>query len=344
MLRDLTSDRSLEEPSTNAAGQEHRALYAIPAVPYLRLRCTLCAQEEALLPSFKGSMLRGAFGRALRRSVCVMGPQQPCAACGLRAACHYTRLFETFIEGEPPPFLKGQTAAPRPFVFEAEDERRHFAPGDPLRFDLLLFGSAVGLQTLAAVAVTRMAEHGLGERRRRFTAEEISFQDASGGFRPLFSAGRPSLEGPAPPLLPPRNGLPEGEIVLCFRTPARLKAGGHLLRTLGFRGLVFRMLARTLELAHFFGRETIDWEIQPFLRQAEGVRVVEQDLAWRDLKRYSARQGTEMSMGGFVGSLRLAGDLAPFATLLRTAEIVHIGKGTTFGLGRVEITGCGGEN
>jgi len=44
--------------------------YQIPAILHLRRRCTLRAEEEALLPSFKGSMLRGAFGRALRRSLC----------------------------------------------------------------------------------------------------------------------------------------------------------------------------------------------------------------------------------------------------------------------------------
>jgi hypothetical protein len=308
--------------------------YQIPAIPYLRLRCTLRAEEAALLPSFKGSMLRGAFGRALRSSLCVMPRGQECETCGLRGACLYTRLFETFIDGEPPPFLKGHITAPRPFVLEAEEERRQFEPGDRLRFDLLLFGSAVELQALAAVAVARMAEHGLGERRRRFALEEIAFLDAAGEFRRIESPGRPL----ALPLLPSRNGLPDDEITLRFRTPARLKAGGHLLQSLGFRALVFRMLARALELTHFFGdRAAIDWQFQPLLRQADGVRIVEQDLSWRDFKRYSARQGTEMSMGGFVGSMRLAGDLAPFAPLLRTAEIVHVGKGTTFGLGRVEV-------
>lgn len=307
--------------------------YAIPTLPYLRLRCTLRAEEEALLPSFKGSMLRGAFGRALRKAACAMGPRQDCETCGLRGACLYTRLFETFIDGEPPPFLKGQTAAPRPFVLEAEDERRQFVPGDRLRFDLLLLGSAVGLQTLAALAVERLAAAGLGERRKRFAVQEIAYQDAAGRFRPL---GR-SL---APSLLPPRNGLPNEAFTLHFRTPARFKVGGQLVRSLDFRALVFRMLARLLELAHFFGdRAAVDWNFGPLLRHAGGVRIVEQRLGWQDFKRYSARQQTEMTLGGFIGSLRLEGDLAPFAPLLRTAEIVHVGKGTTFGLGRVEVEG-----
>jgi CRISPR-associated endoribonuclease Cas6 len=316
---------------------EAAAPYHLPALPYLRLRCTLRAEEEALLPSFKGSMLRGAFGRALRSGLCMMGVGQTCETCGLRSACLYTRLFETFIEGEAPPFLKGEITAPRPFVLEAEEERRHFAPGDRLGFDLLLFGSAVELQALAAVAVARMAERGLGERRRRFVLEEIAFLDAAGEFHPLVSPGRPL----APPLLPPTNGLPDDEITLRFRTPARFKADGHLVQSLGFRALVFRILARTLELTHFFGdRAAIDWQFQSLLRQADRVRIVEQDLSWRDFRRYSARQKTEMTLGGFVGTMRLAGDLAPFAPLLRTAEIIHVGKGTTFGLGRVEVEPC----
>lgn len=314
------------------------APYPIPEIPYLRLRCVLRAEEEALLPSFKGSMLRGAFGHALRRACCAMGPGQPCESCGLRKVCLYTHLFETFIESEPPPFLRGQFAAPRPFVFEAPDETRHFSPGDRLRFDLLLFGSAVELQALAGIAVARMAERGLGERKRRFTAECISAIAPDAEPRSLYSADRPRWDGQAAPVLPPKNGLPTSALTLHFRTPLRLKAGDHLLQSFSFRGLVFRTLARVLSLAHFFGdRSVIDWDFQPYLRLADRVQVTGQSLAWRDLKRYSARQGTEMSMGGLVGTLDLAGDLAPFAHLLRTAEIVHIGKGATFGLGQIEV-------
>jgi CRISPR/Cas system endoribonuclease Cas6 (RAMP superfamily) len=44
-----------------------------------------------------------------------------------------------------------------------------------------------------------------------------------------------------------------------------------------------------------------------------------------------------MNFGGLLGHVELEGDLAPLAALLRTAEIVHVGKGATFGLGKVEI-------
>ncbi len=44
-----------------------------------------------------------------------------------------------------------------------------------------------------------------------------------------------------------------------------------------------------------------------------------------------------MVLGGLVGSLTLEGDLAPFGPLLRTGEILHVGKGATFGLGRLAV-------
>jgi hypothetical protein len=50
-----------------------------------------------------------------------------------------------------------------------------------------------------------------------------------------------------------------------------------------------------------------------------------------------------MKLGGVVGTLTLEGDLAPFASLLRAAEVLHAGKGATFGLGKVKVEVDGGN-
>ena len=38
-----------------------------------------------------------------------------------------------------------------------------------------------------------------------------------------------------------------------------------------------------------------------------------------------------------MGEVMLEGDLEPFAALLRIAEVIHVGKGTTFGLGKMAV-------
>src|SRR3954471_6392565 len=111
--------------------------YVLPTIPYLRLRVTMRAAEPAVLPDYHGSMLRGAFGHALRRTVCVMGPAQACASCQLRRAGVYTRIFETCVEDAPPPFLRGIDQAVRPYVFEPRGGGERLPPGGSLEFDLL---------------------------------------------------------------------------------------------------------------------------------------------------------------------------------------------------------------
>ncbi len=70
---------------------------------------------------------------------------------------------------------------------------------------------------------------------------------------------------------------------------------------------------------------------------ASQVKVTASGLRWQELQRYSNRQQRTIDLDGFVGTLEIEGDLAPFGPLLRTAEVLHLGKETTFGLGRLKV-------
>ncbi len=331
-------------------------LYRLPTLPYLRLRFELSARQSAFLPSYKGSLLRGAFGHALRRTVCVMGPQQPCESCMLRRQCVYPRLFETFIEGDAPRFLRGLDTAPRPYVFEPFDTTQNFQPGNPLQFDLILLGQAIELHPYAIFAVSQMAEQGLGDRRFPFRLERVHWHTSDGTSKSSHSQLQPEsdknenewrllyegaskrlLESPSPSLLSREVGRQIHQLTLSFLTPTRLKFKNDLTIDFTLRMLVFKMLRRVLELAHFHVPDAaLDWEFHPVLVAADGINIASRDLRWVDWERRSNRQQTKMSMGGFVGAMQLEGDLSPFLHLLRLCEVVHVGKGAVFGNGKIE--------
>ena len=73
------------------------------------------------------------------------------------------------------------------------------------------------------------------------------------------------------------------------------------------------------------------------VKRAEDVQTVKNELQWHDWRRYSFRQDQEMYLGGMAGSITYSGALGEYIPLIELCSKLHIGKQTTFGLGRFEI-------
>lgn len=286
---------------------------------YERLQFRLVAEATAQLPSFHGSMLRGAFGWALRGAACVYEASRPCAPCDLRRLCCYSRLFEPPPTAVTGPFLRGRKQGIRPYVVEPRSQTTHFLLGDPLEFDLLLFGRAVALAPVVGLVVQRLAAGGLGAGRYPFRLVAVE------------------TAGPAPLPAAPLAALGE-RARIHFVTPARIFDGGRQVdpSAHGLRALALAITKRALELGHAHG-EGAEVAIRPWLERTDAVRIERSTLRFENLDRYSNRQGRTVPIGGLVGSLDLAGDLGPLSPLLAAAEVLHVGKGTTYGLGQVRV-------
>ncbi|MHA1796683.1 MAG: CRISPR system precrRNA processing endoribonuclease RAMP protein Cas6, partial [Promethearchaeota archaeon] len=81
----------------------------------------------------------------------------------------------------------------------------------------------------------------------------------------------------------------------------------------------------------------VSWEFRDLLDAADTIKTTQKNLHWKDQSRYSNRQKRKMKMGGFVGEIELEGEFGLIGDLVKYSEVLHVGKGTTFGLGKVEI-------
>ena len=97
---------------------------------------------------------------------------------------------------------------------------------------------------------------------------------------------------------------------------------------------------RRLSLLSYFhcGDDPADWDFKGIIEQAKGVTVKTRNLKWYDWERYSARQDTKLKMGGFIGEISFEGDIGPFMPLIKAGEVLHVGKGTGFGLGKYKLS------
>lgn len=310
---------------------------------YGRYSFSLLFQDDAVLPEYKGSTFRGAFGQALKKVACAL-KLQDCAHCLLNQRCVYYLVFEQSSPGISGDDRKRIAAPPHPYVIELpEDFKTRFPAGELFGFSLLLFGKANDYLPYFIYAFAEMGKSGIGRKttggRAAFLLDEVAARDEivysrlTGKLRPGPFICDLTLPGQA-------DGLDNAvsKIRLTLQTPLRLKFENHLHAALPFHVLIRAMLRRISSLLQYHGNGEPALDYRGLVARAEAIRVEESSLRWFDWKRFSNRQDQAMLLGGLVGSVTYIGDITEYMPLIRFCEKVHLGKQTSFGLGKIELT------
>lgn len=306
---------------------------SFPAIRYLDLAMTCRMTSPGRLSAYKGSMLRGALGASLRKWLC-MSRKSDCDACLLRGNCIFVRLFK-------PVQTEGKPLTP-PFCIEPDlDSRQDYPEGERFNFNLKLFAYAVEHLPFFVQGFAAAGQKGLGSNLQpgQFVIEEITCASAAGQWV-IFRQAEDRLQIPEPRIWRPQS-LPSDltRVELCLATPLRHKADSHFSSTLSFRELFQLILRRFKALALLEGDI---WSLPParfseLAHAADQIRIESGQLNWQDWTRYSSRQSTFMKLGGLTGAISYAGDLRPFADLLSFAAFAHVGKQSSFGLGKINL-------
>ncbi|MBF8276366.1 MAG: hypothetical protein HW390_1439 [Candidatus Brocadiaceae bacterium] len=129
----------------------------------------------------------------------------------------------------------------------------------------------------------------------------------------------------------------KNKITISLRTPLRIRFDGQITDSLEFHVLLRNLLRRISSLSYFHCGKKLDMDFRGLIENARAVKQTASDIHWYDWSRYSTRQEEWMSLGGILGNVSYGGDLSEFMTLLRLGEYIHVGKGTSFGLGKYEV-------
>ncbi|MDP2604166.1 MAG: CRISPR system precrRNA processing endoribonuclease RAMP protein Cas6 [Deltaproteobacteria bacterium] len=319
----------------------------------------LRATTELLLPPYKGSTLRGAFGTVFKETVCVV-EHRDCDRCILKLKCAYPYIFDTPVP-EDSARMRRYERAPHPFVIDPPLETQQlYKPNESLDFGLTLIGKAFDYLPYFIYAFERMGkERGIGKGRRfgsgRFAVERVDWVDGDGTEKPVYDGERKVLSNSFRPLtirdLPEtrssdefgidsersRTGHNSKLITVHYLTPTRITFDHQLHTYPEFHVVIRNLLRRLSNLAYFHCGEELKLDFKGLIEAAKQVETKDGQVQWRDWERYSARQDVKMKMGGFVGGVEYSGEISGFIPLLKLGEKVHVGKATGFGLGRYAL-------
>lgn len=299
-------------------------------------RLTIQATSRIHFNQYSGSAWRGLFGHSLKRLTCVTHARD-CRGCMLYASCVYAYIFET-----PPPdnsvYMRRATAAPHPFVLSPDPQLRTLESGESTHFNLTVAGQANRYLPYLIHALDQAGERGLGPNngQYRLRAIEQAQYPGSDTWHAIWQEGNLTPLPPADVHVPP---LPQ-HLVLNFESPLRLNYQGRKLSpdAFIFRGLIANLLRRYSMISYFHNHRSIELDFKQLVAQAGQVHHRAADLRWHDWARYSSRQRKRIKMGGVVGQVEYLGsDIETFWPLLWIGQWLHLGKGTSMGLGRYRI-------
>lgn len=307
---------------------------------YAKYKFSCRLEDDTILPSFKGSILRGIFGKALRDVACTL-KHQACDTCLLNSVCLYATVFESF--GKTRISNTTRNILPPPFVLEPPFTANGvFKAGDAFSFNLMLFGEVNEKLPYFIYAFHRMGENGIGRvvegKRSRFFLDSVSHNKEQ-----IYLNGNPKVRVPSniddlKLNMPAKyiSGSP-GRLKICFDSPLRIKFQNHLTDELPFHVLVRSMLRRVSSLLETYDNGEPDINYKGIVQKATEVKTIQSNLVWLDARRYSSRQKRAMQLGGVSGEILYEGGINPFLPLIRFCEKVHVGKQTTFGLGKIRM-------
>lgn len=298
--------------------------------------------NDAALPVYKGSTFRGVFGRALKSVVCALKHRE-CSDCLLAGRCLYAVVFEPQLD--PGNGRKRIQSPPHPYVIEPPDEAKtSYTAGDHFDFTLLLFGETNTNLPYFVYAIEHMGSRGIGRRVDGKAGTYVLDSVRSDGQCIYSRAARNMSQGDFVRTIAPeelvRSDLSVDDTTklgVRIVTPLRLKYQNHLEPDIPFHVLMRAVLRRVSTLFERYEGSEPALDYRGLVRRAMDIGTVSSTIQWYDWRRYSNRQEQAMFLGGMTGEVVYEGGLTEFIPLLRLCEQIHLGKQTTFGLGRIAL-------
>lgn len=335
--------------------------YLLPPMRVLRVRFTAQMAAPIQWANHPGSVLRSAFGKALRERTCLTGAPD-CQACPETESCAYALLFDAQSAVAPKATAEPRTEPPQPqpdgssfqqrippvrpnpYVIEPpepDDPGERDAP-DALRFHMVLIGPALELLALVIEAWQLALAHGLDKARVQGDLLAVDAMTQDHEAISLWADGEACLDYPIDPWLVVPNFPSVRRAHLILRSPMQLRRDNQVLheRNINAQALVNALTRRIGLINQHYGSGDEVMRQRTTLGRVASELDEHRRLQWQTMSRYSARQERTINLGGVQGlwTFQATDDqldiLLPWLWL---GQWLHIGKHCVMGYGGYEL-------
>lgn len=298
-------------------------------LPILKIRFDIRFSENTFLPEYMGSAWRGLIGWELIKLICPFDKGRKCNNCSINESCPYYVLFEKRTD------MPGLKNAPRGYIFDCVNPKKD----SPLtQLNITLFGSCYELLPALSKAVNKGQKSGIGYKRIPYEVINCEIILPGDKTNTINHEDLQEISQTKPTPLKEWLAKETGDnFKVNITTPLRLRRDGIYLRDFEIQFFLLSLIRRLEALNCIF------WEGVPLGKERWNLikeniphhDELNSNIRWLDLKRYSNRQRRHVPLGGIIGSISII-DKGLYHWF-KVASLVHVGKGASMGLGKLEI-------
>lgn len=300
-------------------------------IRFTKLLFKLEMLEDGILPYYKVSAIRGGMGQMLLAQNCI--GDRECGKCSFHDKCVVQNIMYAPCKIKLPYMTSSESMG---YVIDCLDHRTSCNKGDIITVTFTFFGDAICYIMPVIYAITSLGCAGLGKGKTRFCIKAINNRKQI----PILINNNIKMSNVLVELLGDyvneminqRDKLYTNAKVL-LQSPCVVKYHDGIIHSFDGRSIVLSILQKIHMYNMYEGNEVekVIWDEEKF------PVVAGQSLQEKVIQRYSSTQDTKMKLKGVQGEILLENCCKEVWELLYAAGILHIGKNTHFGFGKIKI-------
>lgn len=302
------------------------------SIRFTQMKIKLLFTQDCRLPAYKVSAIRGGLGQMLLAQNCIR--DGACSDCGFVSSCIVRNIMYSPFKIKPPSVTNEESMG---YVIDCTDTRERYKAGGTLLVRFTLFGDTISYIMPVIYALTALGYTGLGKDKAKFQIVEITNRYK----KPILQDGTINLKN----VLIETVGRYVDERMshmnvegYCLKvkllSPCAVKYQGGFVEEFDGRSLVMSMLQKLYHYRLYEGNDAK----KEYWDEEEFPVICRQFMKKIIIPRYSTTQEKKMYLNGIQGELELAECSERMQRLLYATEILHLGKNTRLGFGKIQVS------
>lgn len=305
-------------------------------VRYIKLHFTIEFREDAAVPVYKASALRGGMGEMLLRANCIS--DRNCDLCEFEKDCLVRRIMYPSMDIQPSFMSSGESIG---YVIECEDYHDFFFAGDTMSFNLVLFGKSIVCFSQFLNAFYALGMSGLGKELGKFGIVRVT----NSKNEPILAGDNVIMANYKVMQLSDYISYRKEQFrkkafngALRFQSPTTITYKKEPLKEFRIEAVIEAICRRIYMLDCFEGIESNIYD-KAFLASLRAPAVYSEQHNEVSVRRFSNHKKMAMYLKGIEGELRFEAEEMSevLMDLILAGELTHIGKNTSFGFGRYKL-------